>query len=111
MGPVRAGGKTVEGDDHLENYFSLAHVGRDLAPRVNSSLVGAFGDQVDRSRLAFTRQATCFLQPAPTQLLRRPSLSALRNRPTPALRHLGARLLLRAGGAPPFPRLTEAVGR
>ena len=30
MGPVGAGDKTVEGHDHLENYFSIAHVGRDL---------------------------------------------------------------------------------
>jgi hypothetical protein len=37
MGPVGAGDKTVEGHDHLENYFSIAHVGRDLPPRVNSS--------------------------------------------------------------------------
>ena len=41
MGPVGAGGKTVEGHDHLENYFSIAHVGRDLPPRVNSSPIGA----------------------------------------------------------------------
>ena len=35
--PVRAGGKPVEGQDHLENDFSLAHVGRDLPARPNSS--------------------------------------------------------------------------
>jgi hypothetical protein len=43
MGPVGAGDKTVEGHDHLENYFSIAHVGRDLPPRVNSSPSGGFG--------------------------------------------------------------------
>jgi hypothetical protein len=29
VGPVGAGRKTVEGQDHLENHFSLAHGGRD----------------------------------------------------------------------------------
>jgi hypothetical protein len=43
MGPVGAGDKTVEGHDHFENYFSIAHVGRDLPPRVNSSPSGGFG--------------------------------------------------------------------
>src|SRR3712207_9420151 len=38
MGPVRAGGKTVERHDHFENHFSIAHGGRDLPDRVNSSL-------------------------------------------------------------------------
>ncbi len=45
MGPVGAGDKTVEGHDHLENHFSIAHVGRDLPPRVNSSPIGGFGDR------------------------------------------------------------------
>ena len=36
MGPVGAGGKIVEGQDHLENHFSIAHVPRDRTPRVKS---------------------------------------------------------------------------
>jgi hypothetical protein len=40
MGPVGAGDKTVERHDHLKNHFSIAHGGRDLLDRVNSSLIG-----------------------------------------------------------------------
>jgi hypothetical protein len=35
MGPVRAGGKAVEGQDHLENDFSIADIGKDLPVRLN----------------------------------------------------------------------------
>jgi hypothetical protein len=43
MGPVEGRGKTVEGQDHLEYYFSLAHDGKDRPSRVNSSLVEGLG--------------------------------------------------------------------
>src|SRR5689334_23289711 len=48
MRPVRAGGKAVEGQDHLENDFSIAHVGRDLPARPSSS-------QPDRRAVATDR--------------------------------------------------------
>src|SRR3954464_10530533 len=37
VSPVGAGHKTVEGHHHLENYFSNAHIGRDLPARIDSS--------------------------------------------------------------------------
>ena len=37
MGPVGAGGKTVEGHHHFQDYFPIAHVGRDLPRRLDSS--------------------------------------------------------------------------
>src|SRR4051794_40490658 len=37
MGSVRAGDKAVEGHDHLENHFSIAHVAKDRPERPNSS--------------------------------------------------------------------------
>ena len=37
VGPVGAGREPVEGQDHLENHFSIAHVGKDVAAAVNSS--------------------------------------------------------------------------
>jgi hypothetical protein len=46
MGPVGAGDKTVERHDHLKNHFSIAHGGRDLPDRVNSSLIGGVPAQV-----------------------------------------------------------------
>src|SRR4051794_18886520 len=54
VGPVEAGGKTVEGHDHLENYFPIAHAGRDLPPRLNSSRIGGFEEQLHRLRLVLT---------------------------------------------------------
>src|SRR5262249_14302186 len=40
MGSVGAGGETIERQDHLEDYFSIAHDGSDRSPRINSSLIG-----------------------------------------------------------------------
>ena len=40
MGPIGAGDETVEGHDHFENHSSIAHGGRDLPSRVNSSPIG-----------------------------------------------------------------------
>src|SRR3954454_1770389 len=40
MGPVRAGGKTVERHHHLENDFAIGHVDRDLPTDRNSSPLG-----------------------------------------------------------------------
>src|SRR4051812_16662938 len=40
VSPVGAGDKTVEGHHHLENYFSIGHVDRDLPACMDSSRLG-----------------------------------------------------------------------
>src|SRR3954464_11748776 len=40
VSPVGAGDKTVEGHHHLENYFSIGHIGRDLPAPMDSSPLG-----------------------------------------------------------------------
>src|SRR3954453_22461222 len=37
VSPVGAGHKAVEGHHHLENYFSIGHIGRDVPACMNSS--------------------------------------------------------------------------
>src|SRR3954462_11277738 len=40
VSPVGAGDETVERHHHLENYFSIGHIGRDLPACMDSSPLG-----------------------------------------------------------------------
>src|SRR4051812_41145283 len=55
VSPVGAGHETVEGHHHLEDYFSIAHAGRDLPARIDSSR----SQTNPRGRRCRTRPATC----------------------------------------------------
>ena len=45
MSPVGARDETVERYHHLENYFSIGHIERDLPTRMNPSPLGGFGGE------------------------------------------------------------------
>src|SRR4029079_1467133 len=73
-GPVRAGDETVEGHDHLENHSSVAHVGRDLPARANSSpACGKRSGNVEiAQRLSVTRKPVEEHREIPTPKARQP---------------------------------------
>ena len=75
MGPVGAGGKTVEGHDHLENHFSIAHAGRDLPPRMNSSVDSGVWRFREPASGAFSRRrrATTFVRRAAARAVATPA--------------------------------------